>query len=95
LLLASCILILNSISSIILRIYTLSPDILGLVLALTAKYPITASPVGSYLDNNKKVRILGNLRIRISDAEALEAIGYIAISNINKVEPLLQGRLYR
>lgn len=95
LLLASCILMLNSISSAILRMCTLGPDILGLISALTAKYPITASPMGSYLDDNEKVRMLGDLRIRIGDAEASEAIGYIAISNINKAEPLSQGRLYR
>lgn len=106
LLVVATILLLCALLSLLLRILTIAPDILGFVSSFTRDSPYfePLGPGGSLLDGEQRARRLRNVRVQIADVQPEAEVGHIAFVNLERkcdssgdkqrYARLRKGRLY-
>ena len=96
LLLITALLQLVALGSVALGVVTRAPNVLGFVSSLTRDSPFFAGVVpegGSGMGGGERARVLGDVRVRLADVRAGEAVGRVAFVGIEGGSGEGMGRL--
>jgi hypothetical protein len=93
--LATLVLFCAAILSAVITLIRISPDATDFLSALTRSDGSTRLESGSSLDEDDRVRLLKNIRLRIGDASSEESAGMVVIGRAENADVLKRGRLYR
>ena len=96
LLVITTILQICAIATLILRLTTRAPDILGYISTMTRGNVHTAVPSGgNTLDGVERARYLASMRFRLVDVRPEEEVGHISLSSDGLLKDSTIGRLDR
>ncbi|TVY35165.1 hypothetical protein LSUB1_G007567 [Lachnellula subtilissima] len=90
----SFLLLCEAVASVVLRINTLAPDILGYVSSLTRDNPYVGASGASHLDGLERARALQALIVTLGDVNVGAEIGHITLTASENVQRLKKQRLY-
>lgn len=95
LLLSSIILLLTGVVGLVVKNYTLVPDMLGYITSLTYDSPYLPVPkTGTILDGMDRARALQDMRVILGDVAGEREVGHLAFAAGTEVRKLDKGRLY-
>ncbi|KAF4955468.1 hypothetical protein FSARC_11835 [Fusarium sarcochroum] len=76
---------------VVLQLFIRGPDILGFASSLTRENPfVDVLPGGTTIDGSERARLLGHLKVQLSDIRPDEGAGYIALRGVRSVDKLGQ-----
>ncbi|TVY36083.1 hypothetical protein LSUB1_G008235 [Lachnellula subtilissima] len=90
----SCLLLIEAVSSILLKKLTFTPDILGYLSSCTRDNPYAKVGQALHLDGLQRTRALQSVRVAIGDVNISSDIGHIALSTTVEAQSLRKDRLY-
>jgi hypothetical protein len=95
LLISTLILLATGVCSIVLKQFTLAPDLFSYAISMTYENPYVKIPRGgTSLDAIERGRLLKDLKVKIGDVEGDNEVGQIAFTSGVETRKLEKGRIY-